>query len=62
MVIKMNCPDLESVLLFKYSENMVKLGEGCYAVSQKDLSELLQYGKKKGFTPKFINSHTKASA
>lgn len=62
VVIKMNCPDLESVLLFKYSENMVKLGEGCYAVSQKDLSELLQYGKKKGFTPKFINSHTKASA
>lgn len=54
VVIKMNCPDLESVLLFKYSENMVKLGEGCYAVSQKDLSELLQHGKKKGFTPKFI--------
>ncbi len=62
VVIKVNCPDLESVLLFKYSDNMVKLGEGCYAVSQEDLPELLQYGKKKGFTTKFINSHTKASA
>lgn len=60
VVIKMNCSDLESVLLFKYSKNMVKLGEGYYAVSQKDLSELLQYGKKKGFIPKFIHSHTKA--
>lgn len=51
-VLKLGGPDIEAVLKAAYSDRLAPLGNGYYAVSRDDLSDMLSLAKKKGFKPK----------
>lgn len=61
-ILKLNSIDIKSLFVSTFSDEMIDLGNDYYAVSEEDLAKILQFGKKKGYIPKIINSNEKNSS
>lgn len=61
-VIRIASDELRHLLLARFSEKTADLGEGYFAVSRNDLPALVDYGKKKGFTPKMMTKEASPSS